>query len=176
MNRYLRPFGAAVVSALALTACGPKPAAPAGNPATPGGPATPAAAPDTSKDIDALKAQMAQYGVDIQSRQIDKVAAYYAPDAVFMGPDYPPYVGAPAIRAAFQQQMADPAYGVALAPDSITVGSSGDVAYVSGHVALTGFSQRTHGVVRLRQGFVAGEKKDATGVWRLEAVAVANQP
>jgi ketosteroid isomerase-like protein len=175
MNRQVCALlGAVAVSTLALAACAPK-AAGSANASASGGPAMPAAAADTSKDIDALKAQMAQYGVDIQSRQLDKVAAYYAPDAVFIGPNYRFNGGGP-IRLALEQSMADPAYGVALAPDTITVGSSGDVAYVVGHVALTGLNPATHRVERINQGLVAGEKKDSTGVWRLEAVAVANQP
>ncbi len=172
-------IGASLIGLTALAACGPKTAAPAGNATAAPGATPPAAAAPAApavNDVAALKAQIGQIGVDVQGRAIDKVAANFAPDAVFMAPGGPTLVGGGAIRAAFADSFADPAYGVALTADSVTVSSSGDVAYVVAHDELTQTDPRARRVVRLGQGLVVAEKKDATGAWKIEAVAATDHP
>ncbi len=144
------------LSALALAACQPKPA-------------------DTSKDVAALKAQATQYSADIKAKNIDKVIAYYADDAVYMQTGVPVASGADAIKKGLQASLADPAYELDVTADTVSVASSGDWASVVGHADTTATNPNTHGIDHFTQNYVVTEKKDG-GTWKVEAVAIAVPP
>ena len=138
------------------------------------GSALPPASPpaDTSKDV-ALKAQATQYSADIKAKNIDKVIAYYADDAVYM------QTGVPVASDADQEGMqASPRrsglrtrrhrrHGLG--------GLLGDWASVVGHADTTATNPNTHGIGFTTQNYVVTEKKDG-GTWKVEAVAIAVPP
>ncbi len=153
-------FAAAAVSALALAACTPKAAAPA--------------AADTSAITDALKAQTASYAADVNAKHVDKVSDYYASDAVVMQPNLAAAEGAPAIAAQNKAAMADPAFHLTLTVDSVSVASSGDWASITGHAVTTATDPKSHKAGDQAANYLVTEKKDASGAWKVEAVAVVN--
>ncbi len=144
------------LSALALAACQPKPA-------------------DTSKEVDALKAQASAYGADVKSKNIDKVMAYYADDAVVLQTGAPTATGAAAIKKSLAANLADPAYELTVTADTVSVASSGDWASIVGHADVTATNPNTHGVDHFTQNYLVTEKKDG-GTWKLEAIAIAVPP
>ena len=158
-------LAATAVSALALAACTPKPAAPAAP-----------AAVDTSAITDALKAQTASYATDVNAKNLDKMSAYYASDAVVMQPNLPAAEGAAAIAAQDKAALADPAFHLALTVDSVSVASAGDWASITGHAVTTATDPKTHKAGDQPANYLVTEKKDASGAWKVEAVAVVNAP
>lgn len=102
-------------------------------------------------------------------RDLDGVMEYIAPRAVFQPPGNPPIVGRDAIRRFYDTEWFKlPFVEIAGTPETIVVGSSGDMAYLDGRsqLVLEVSGERTVAV-----GKYLGVWQKIAGHWRLAAIS-----
>jgi ketosteroid isomerase-like protein len=90
---------------------------------------------DTLAEADKIRNLEHQWTAAIQSKDIDKNLSFFATEAVAMDPNFPIYVGLPAIRTGFETWFSDTTILFKLSLDiidTIEVSASGDLAYVRG--------------------------------------------
>jgi uncharacterized protein (TIGR02246 family) len=142
---------AAIVLTLTLTACNQ----------------TPDKTSDTrDADIAALKANEAQWVQDYAAKDVDKVAAHYADDAVLMIPGAPPVVGKDAIHTGFKPMLADPALSLKFEASKVDVAKSGDLAYTEGSYTMTLTDPQTKQIVHDHGSYVTTYRKQPDGAWK----------
>jgi uncharacterized protein (TIGR02246 family) len=156
MNRFATLCAAAAL-ALTLTACN-KP-------------------PDThDADVKALQDNEAQWNADYASKDLEKIVAYYADDAVLMSPGGPPSTGKDAIHTALKQMVADPALSLKFQPSRVIVASSGDIAFTQGSYTLT-ITDPTGKVINDHGSYVTTYRKQPDGAWKAVAdIATSEVP
>lgn len=141
--------------ALMMTACTPPP---------------PPAAPDThDADVKAINDLETQWNQDYVAHDGDKVATYYADDAVLMAPGSEPLHGKDAIHNGLKQMVADPAFTLKFHADRVDVSKSGDVAYSQGSYQMTGTEPSSHKVMNDHGSYVTTYRKQADGSWKAVA-------
>jgi uncharacterized protein (TIGR02246 family) len=93
--------------------------------------ADPAATLDTVRMVEQAEVEA------IAADDLDGVMRNYADDAVLVSPNSAPAEGAAAIRAAFQQMLADPSLEVELAPGPGWAAASGELAVTTATMRFT---------------------------------------
>ena len=131
----------------------------------------PAASPaktgvDTARIVDAIKTAEVHANADWKSGDPDKVASFFAPDAVIMVSGAPPTVGAVAIKALAQQLMNDPAFTLTFASDRVYVAASGDLAAARGIYKQTATDPKTKAAVTQTGSYVTVFKPRSDGDWK----------
>jgi uncharacterized protein (TIGR02246 family) len=139
---------------------------------------TPPAAPDThDADVKAISDTEAQWNKDYVAKDADKIAAYYADDAVLMVPGGPVSSGKDAIRAAMKQMVSDPAMSLTFQASKVDVAKSGDLGYTQGSYKLTVTDPVTHKVINDHGSYVTTYRKQADGSWKAVAdIATSEVP
>jgi uncharacterized protein (TIGR02246 family) len=123
--------------------------------------------PDThDADVAAIQANEAQWNQDYAARDLDKIAAHYADDAVLIIPGAPPTTGKAAIGAASKQMTADPAMVLQFHPTKVDVAKSGDLAYSQGVYTLTITDMQTHQPINDHGSYVTTYRKQPDGTWK----------
>jgi uncharacterized protein (TIGR02246 family) len=123
--------------------------------------------PDThDADIAALKANEVQWNQEYVSKDIDKIMAHYAEDAVLIVPGGPPTSGKTAIRAAVTQMVADPALSLKFEASKVDVAKSGDLGYTEGSYTLAMTNPMTKEIINDHGSFVTTYRKQADGSWK----------
>ncbi|MBV9303904.1 MAG: SgcJ/EcaC family oxidoreductase [Acidobacteriaceae bacterium] len=87
-------------------------------------------------DIQAIKDNEAQWNKDFQAKDVEKLVAHYADDAVLISPGEPVATGKDAIRAALKQMVSDTAMSIHFSADRVEVANSGDMAYSQGSYTI----------------------------------------
>jgi uncharacterized protein (TIGR02246 family) len=125
-------------------------------------------APTDSHDADvkALKDNEAQWVKDFASKDVDKIVAHYADDAVLMGDGVPPASGKDAVRATIKIMVADPALSLKFEPARIEVSKSGDTASTQGSYTMTMTNPVTNKPMDDKGSYVTTYKKQADGSWK----------
>ncbi|MGA7858406.1 MAG: SgcJ/EcaC family oxidoreductase [Terracidiphilus sp.] len=142
------------VVALAMTACNQAP--------------TPA--PDThDADVKAIQDVEAQDLQGWAAKDADKMAAFYADDAVLMAPGMEAIHGKDAIHAALKQMMADPGVSLTFESSKVDVAKSGDLGYSEGSYKMMMTDPATHKVMNDHGSYVTTFRKQADGSWKAEA-------
>jgi uncharacterized protein (TIGR02246 family) len=151
---------ATIAAAAILAACSPPPKAEA----------PPAAAPavDTAAIAATIRAGEAKWGTEYEARDAEAVSAHYAPDAVFMPLDAPPFRGREALIAAMKKAPADKDYTMVFVPESVDVAASGDLA-----VSIGSFEQhRSLPTKVVKTGtYLAAYRKQPDGAWLVTALS-----
>jgi len=135
-------------------------------------------APDThDADVKAISDTEAQWSTDYASKDPNKIAAYYADDAVLMTPGMEAASGKDAI-AGFMKGMAnDPAFSLQFKASKVEVAKSGDVGYSWGTYQLTATDSATHKVIHDHGSYVTVYRKQADGSWKaVEDIATSAVP
>jgi uncharacterized protein (TIGR02246 family) len=126
--------------------------------------------PDThDADVKAISDLEAQWSKDAASKDADKMAAYYADNAVLMVPGMEAARGKDAIRGAFKQLFADPAASLTFQASTVDVAKSGDLGYTQGTYQLTMTNPATHKVLNDHGSYVTDYRKQADGSWKAVA-------
>ena len=127
-------------------------------------------APDThDADVKAISDTDAQWSKDYAAKDADKIAAYYADDAVLMVPGMAATNGKDAIRNALKPMMADPAMSLTFQATKVEVAKSGDLAYTQGSYQLTVTDPTTHKPIQDHGSYVTTYRKQADGSWKAVA-------
>ncbi|MEO6360966.1 MAG: nuclear transport factor 2 family protein [Sphingomicrobium sp.] len=145
----------AVALAMSLAACD-RAAAPTETP-----PAGAAAAADT----EAVTKIASDLIAAIEARDVAKIKAYYAPDAVMILPDRAPLRGAEVIGADYEKFATDPAGKFDATDEATVVGA--DMAYSHGNYTVTYTNLQTKAVENDNGYYVIVYKKQADGNWKV---------
>ena len=129
----------------------------------------PAASNSTQADEQNIRDLEKQWNLDYASKDSDKLAAYYADDAVLMAPGMPPSVGRDAIHATMKELVADPALTLRFTAAQIDVAGSGDLGYSRGAYVLTMTDLHTKKVVSDHGSYVTTYRKEANSQWKAVA-------
>jgi len=133
------------------------------------GACAPPEAPDTrAQDEAAIRQVEKNWSDSINSKDVAKFIANYAPDAVLMAPNAPVASTPEAIRAAATEILSLPGLDMSFVATSIVVAKSGDVGYSYGTYKLsaTGPDGKP---IQDKGKYVTTWKKQADGAWKATA-------
>ena len=138
----------------------------------------PAAPPDThDADVKAISDSEAQWNQEWAAKDVDKVAAHYADDAVVMTPGAPATKGAAAIRSELQEMMKDPGFALKFHASMVDVSKSGELGYTQGSYEMTMSDPKTHKPMTDHGSYVTTYRKQADGSWKAVAdIATSEVP
>jgi len=99
-----------------------------------------AAAKDTKREEEKLRATDAAWLAAVKSRDVERIVAFWAEDARILPPDSAPIVGKAAIRKYVADALATPGFAITWELQQVTVARSGDLAYTleTNHVTVPG--------------------------------------
>jgi uncharacterized protein (TIGR02246 family) len=127
-------------------------------------------APDThDADVKAITDLEAQWNKDYAAKDGDKLAGYYASDAILVVPGAPSVSGKDAIVEDLKHMLADPALSLTFQPTRVDVAKSGDLAYTLGKYQLTVTDEATHKVINDHGSYVTAYRKQPDGSWKAES-------
>ena len=141
--------------------------------------ATLTACESTSHEADmmAVKDTEVQWNQDWASRDLDKIMAHYADDAVLMVPGGPSANGKSAIREGIKAMAADPATSLKFTAAKVEIAKSGDVAWTQGTYTLTLTDPQTKQVINDHGSYVTTYRKQPDGSWKAVAdIATSEVP
>jgi uncharacterized protein (TIGR02246 family) len=128
-------------------------------------------------DIKALNDNETQWNQDFASKDVDKIVAHYADDAILMNPGMPSSSGKDAIRNNLKQMVSDPALSLKFRATKVEVAKSGDVAYTQGSYTLTMTDPQTKQVINDHGSYVTTYRKQPDGAWKAVAdIATSEVP
>ena len=102
------------------------------------------------------------------SRDIESAMAYMAPDVILQPPDNPMVVGYEAVREFYTEWFALPYTAIQVTAQTVTVASSGDIAYLVGESSLIFVGPQEESQV---PGKYLGVWRKIDDVWRLAALS-----
>jgi uncharacterized protein (TIGR02246 family) len=108
----------------------------------------------------AIRATDAQWLQAVKSRDADKIAAFWADDAVIFPSGANAIRGKAAIRDYVKGALASPGFDITWQAESIVVAASGDLAYETGQDEIT---------FRSPSGQLLQEKNNALVVWKKQS-------
>ncbi len=125
-------------------------------------------APDThDADVQAIKNLETTWNQDNASKSAEKLASYYADDAVLMAPGMAPAAGKDAIHTLVSQMVTDPALTLKFQSSKVDAAKSGDLAYSQGSYTMTMTDANTKKVVNDHGSYVTVYHKQADGSWKV---------
>ena len=125
-------------------------------------------APDThDADVQAIKTLETTWNQDYAGKSPDKLAAYYADDAVLMAPGMAPASGKDAIHTMIGQMITDPALSLKFQASKVDAAKSGDFAYSQGAYTMTMTDPNTKQVINDHGSYVTVYHKQADGAWKV---------
>jgi uncharacterized protein (TIGR02246 family) len=126
--------------------------------------------PDThGADVKAINDIETQWNQDYAAKDLDKIAAHYADDAVLIAPGGPAVNGRDQIRGALKEMVADPALSLVFVASKVEVSKSGDLGYTEGSYKLTITDSNTHKVINDHGNYVTTYRKIPGGTWKAVA-------
>jgi len=132
---------------------------------------------DTSAAAKALRDTEAQWNQDFAAKDVDKIVAHYAEDAVLMGPGMPSSSGKDAIRKTATGMLADPALSLKFQASRVEIAKSGDIGYTQGSYTMTMTDPNSKKVVNDHGSYVTTYAKQADGSWKAVAdIATSEVP
>lgn len=147
MKRYVLLCGIAV-AAVSMVAC------------------SQAGADTREADAKALRDKETQWNQDFAAKDVDKLTAHFADDAVLMNPGMPASSGKEAIRKVFTGMAADPALSLKFQASHVEVARSGDIGFTHGTYTMTLTDPNSKQVVNDHGSYVTTYRKQADGSWK----------
>lgn len=121
------------------------------------------------QDMQQLRDNEVQWNQDFAAKDGDKLATYYADNAIMMVPGQPPINGKDAIHNALRKMVDDPAFALRFQANRIDVAASSDVAYTQGSYTYSSTDPRTKKVVTDRGSYVTTFRRSSDGSWKAVA-------
>jgi uncharacterized protein (TIGR02246 family) len=136
------------------------------------------APPDTREtDTKALKDLETQWNQDFVSKDLEKLAAHYADDAVLMAPGMPSSSGKDAIRKTLKDMVSDAAMSLKFQSSKVEVAKGGDVGYTQGSYTMTMTDPHSKQVINDHGSYVTTYRKQPDGSWKAVAdIATSEVP
>ena len=153
MNRFPYSLRVAATAALALALAGCNQAPPP--------------VPDTREaDAKALRDVETANQKDWAAKDADKLASFYADDAMLYVPGTPPIKGKAAIRMALGDMLKDPSMTLSYTTETAEAAKSGDVGFTASSYTMTMTDPKTKKVVSSKGSYMTVFKKQADGTWK----------
>ena len=132
--------------------------------------APPPPAPDThDADVKAIRDLETAWLQAGNTKDLDKLMAFYADDASVFFADALVINGTAAIKAALKPMLEDKNSSFTLASDKVDVAKSGDLGYSQGAYTVTFTDDKTKKVLTVKGKYVHVYKKQADGSWKCVA-------
>lgn len=129
-----------------------------------------AVVPDTREaDIRSVKELETMLVKDIATKNVGKVASYFAFDGSILYPNAPIISGRDNIEAAWKMVLSDPNYVLTFQSTNADVSKSGELAYTVGTYSLTMSSPIDKKPVTDRGKYLTVFKKQPDGNWKVVA-------
>jgi uncharacterized protein (TIGR02246 family) len=116
-------------------------------------------------EIQAIRDNEVRWSHEFEAKDLEKVLAHYADDAVMMAPGFPAFTGKEAIRSALQAMLADAAMSLKFQTSRIEIGDSGDMASSWGSYTATMTDPATKKSVTSGGSYVTVYRKQG-GQWK----------
>ena len=127
--------------------------------------------------MQALKDNDAQWNRDFQSKNVDKLLAHYAADAVLMAPGMPASKGKDAIRKVLAEMVGDAGLMLEFVPERVDVSKSGDMAFTQGSYKMSMTDPGSKQVIHDHGSYVTTYRKEPDGSWKAVAdIATSEMP
>ena len=138
----------------------------------------PSQPPDThDADIQGLKDNEAQWNKEYETKDVEKIVAHYADDAVLMSPGSPAASGKDAIRSVLKEMVGDSAFSLKFQPARVDVAKSGDLAYTRGAYTITLTDPATKKPINDKGSYVTVYRKAPDGSWKaVSDIATSSAP
>lgn len=130
--------------------------------------AVPAPAPDTQADSQAIRDGETAWSRDWQTKDVNKITSYYAPDAALLLANMPVMTGMDAIKAGVEEMFKDPHLSLTFSPTVVVVAKAGDVAYTQGVYTMTYSAPKTGHILIEKGKYVTVYRKQPDGSWKAE--------
>lgn len=122
---------------------------------------------DPAADAEAVRKVESETMAAFDAKDADKLASYYADDAVLAVPGRDQAEGRAAYLAAMKEDFADPAFNVDFSSDKVE--ASGDLAYSRGRYTVTFTNPQTKQPETGTGTYVTLFKRQADGGWKIVA-------
>ena len=109
------------------------------------------------------------------TKNVDRIVEQYAEDGSSIVPGFPMATGRKAIRAAVEEQLADPKFALSFQTARVEVSKSGDIAYSQGVFTFTGTDPKTKKTTISKGYYVEVYAKQADGSWKVVEDIATNQ-
>jgi uncharacterized protein (TIGR02246 family) len=130
--------------------------------------APPPPAPDThDADVKAIRDLETTQVQGLAAKDVDRICAVYADDALAFMPDSPVLNGAAAIKAAMKPMVADKNFSGTFVENKVEVAKSGDLGYLYGTYTMTMTAPKTKKVLSEKGTDVMVCKKQSDGSWKV---------
>ena len=117
-------------------------------------------------DVKAIQDGEAQWVQDFASRDVNKIVAHYADDAILMMPGAPAATNPDAIRGLFQGALNDPAFSLKFSASQTHVAASGDLAATRGTYVLQMTNPATKQPMQDHGSYVTVYRKYPDNTWK----------
>jgi uncharacterized protein (TIGR02246 family) len=136
------------------------------------------AMPDTREaDAKAIRDTETQWNQDWAAKDVDKILAHYADNAMLMATGMPSSTGKDAIRKTLQGLLSDPALSLKFQASRVEVARSGEMGYTQGTYMLTMTDPNTKQAVTDHGSYVTTYAKQPDGTWKAVAdIATSEVP
>lgn len=131
------------------------------NQAPPPAPDTRAADAQTLRDLETTNQK------DWAAKDADKLANFYAEEAVLYVPGAPPVKGKAAIRTALGDMLKDPSMTLAYTTETAEAAKGSDIGYTAGSYTMTMTDPKTKKVMTAKGSYITVFKKQADGTWKV---------
>jgi uncharacterized protein (TIGR02246 family) len=115
------------------------------------------------------RANEAQWNQDFASKDVEKLVAHYADNAVFMGPGMRASYGKDAIRRTLTEMLADPAISRNIKSSRVEFAKAGDIAYMQGSYTMTMSDPGSKQVIQDHGSYVTTYRQQRDGSWKAVA-------
>lgn len=137
----------------------------------------PVAAVDIPGATAAIKTTEANMLAGYKAKDVNKIAAQYAPTATLYIAGQQPLLGATAIGLWDENALKDPNFAIDFNNQATVVAKSGDLAYTKGNYTMAYTNPLTKKLVNEAGNYVTVFQKQPDGSWKaVEDIASANAP
>jgi ketosteroid isomerase-like protein len=116
-------------------------------------------------EVQAIKENEARWSREFEMRDLEKIVAHYADDAIMMAPGLPAASGKDTILSALREMLADNAFLLRFHTSRVEIAESGDLASSQGSYTVTMTDPRTGKAVTSSGSYVTVYRKEAGG-WK----------
>lgn len=128
-------------------------------------------------DVKAIQDNESQWVQDFAAKDVNKIVAHYADDAILMMPGAPPATNHDAIQHLFQGIVNDPAFSLKFSASQTQVAASGDLAATRGTYVLQMTNPATKRPMQDQGSYVTVYRKYPDNTWKaIEDITTSENP
>jgi uncharacterized protein (TIGR02246 family) len=133
--------------------------------------------PGRPADVQALKDNESRWNREYAAKDLEKVAAHYADNAVLIAPGMASVTGREEIRKVLKGMVDDPAMSLKFQAVRVEVSSAGDLGFTQGTYHMTMTDPASKQVIHDHGSYVTTYRKQADGSWKAVAdIASSEMP